>query len=82
MRAISVFWAGFLCASPSSTSALSCFYRNLIPFCAHKGLTRALEGGRLCPHLFFANNLKTTARSAAKFDIPAHNSRRHLVCKF
>ena len=39
-------------------------------------LTRALEGGGiLCPpHLFFANNLKTAARSAAKFGIPAHNS--------
>ena len=31
-------------------------------------------GGILCPHLFFANNLKTAARSAAKFGIPAHNS--------
>ena len=40
-------------------------------------------GDRFCPpHLFFANNLKTTARSAAKFGIPAHNSRTHLVCKF
>ena len=45
-------------------------------------LTRALEGGILCPHLFFANNLKTVVRSAAKFGIPAHNSLTNLVCKF
>ena len=45
-------------------------------------LTRALEGAYYAPHLFFANNLKTTAHSAAKFDIPAHNSWTHLVCKF
>ena len=39
------------------------------------GLTRALEGGHIMPpHLFFANNLKTAARSAAKFGIPAQNS--------
>ena len=46
------------------------------------GLTRALEGAYYAPHLFFANTLKTAARSAAKFDIPAHNSWTHLVFKF
>ena len=45
--------------------------------------TRTGGGGRFCPsHLFFANNLKMTERGAAKFGIPAHNSRTHLVCKF
>ena len=45
-------------------------------------LTRALEGGRFCPRLFFANNLKTATCSAAKFGVPEHNLRKHLVCKF
>ena len=30
-------------------------------------LTRALEGANSAPHLFFANNFKTAARSAIKF---------------
>ena len=45
--------------------------------------TRTGGGGQILPpHLFFANNLKTAARSLAKFGIPAHNSRTHLLCKF
>ena len=46
-------------------------------------LTRELEGGgQILPPLYLANNLKTVARSAAKFDTPAYNLRTHLVCKF
>ena len=54
------------------------------PYEILKVITRVLGGvGRFCPpHLFFANNLKTAARSAAKIGIPAHNLRTHLVCKF
>ena len=36
--------------------------------------TRTGGGHIMLPHLFFANNLKTAARSAAKFGITAHNS--------
>ena len=44
-------------------------------------LTRALEGGAYyAPHLFFANNLKTAARSAAKFGIPALTIYEHTLC--
>ena len=43
-------------------------------------LTRALEGGILCPHLFFANNLKTAARSSAKFSIYLLTIHEHTLC--
>ena len=37
-------------------------------------LTRALEGGKKCPPLrFFADSVKTAARSAAIFSVPACN---------
>ena len=45
-------------------------------------LTRALKGEDSAPHLVFANHLKTEALRSAKFGIPAHNSRTHLMCKF
>ena len=45
--------------------------------------TRTGGGGILCPpHLFFANKLKTAARSATKFGIPAHNSWTTLCATF
>ena len=34
------------------------------------------------PPTVFREYLKTAARSAARFRVPAHKSRVHLVCKF
>ena len=43
--------------------------------------TRTGEGHNM-PYQFFANVSKTVALRAAKFRLPAHGSKIHLVCKF
>ena len=48
----------------------------------HKKLTRALDGGRICLHIFFSGYKKTSAHSSDDFDTPAYNSIIHLACKF
>ena len=44
-------------------------------------LTRALEGAYYAPPVFFSNISKMAGRSTAKFRVPAHKLRIHVVCK-
>ena len=52
---------------------------NILCFSAY--YTRTGEGGRFCPQpVFFANNLKTVERSAAKFVIHLRTIQDHTFC--